>query len=153
MLWTELRPYLHPTHVFFFFPLMSFLLFVYLFCSTRVWTQGLTLTRQAFYHLSHSINPVFCIGYFQDRVSKSICPVWPQTMILLISASWVARITVMNHWCPGRDWSLGGNDGLHEVTGWSLILSFSREKVSTEDTKGRLWFASQKRAVPRNWIY
>jgi hypothetical protein len=29
---------------------------------------------------------------FQDRVSWTICPSWLQTLILLISASWVARI-------------------------------------------------------------
>jgi hypothetical protein len=35
----------------------------------------------------------------RDEVSWTICPGWPQTAILLISASQVARITGMGHWC------------------------------------------------------
>jgi hypothetical protein len=42
---------------------------------------------------------VFCVGYFQDRVSQTVCPGWLQTGIFLISASWVARIIGMSHWC------------------------------------------------------
>jgi hypothetical protein len=37
---------------------------------------------------------------FQDRVSRTICPGWLRTVILLISASWVARITDVSHWHP-----------------------------------------------------
>jgi hypothetical protein len=48
------------------------------------------------YTLSHSASP-FCTGYFQDRVSQTICPGWLWTKILLISASWVARITDLSH--------------------------------------------------------
>jgi ABC-type Fe3+ transport system permease subunit len=47
--------------------------------------------------LSHSTSP-FCDGYFWDRVSWTICLSWLQTVILLISASWVARITGVSHW-------------------------------------------------------
>jgi hypothetical protein len=39
----------------------------------------------------------FCDGFFQDRVSQTICPVWLQTRILLISASQVARIKGVSH--------------------------------------------------------
>jgi hypothetical protein len=35
---------------------------------------------------------LFCEGFFQDRVSQTICPGWLPTEILLISASWVAKI-------------------------------------------------------------
>jgi hypothetical protein len=35
------------------------------------------------------------MGFFQDRVSQTICSGWLQTTILLISASRVARITGM----------------------------------------------------------
>jgi hypothetical protein len=38
------------------------------------------------YTLSHSTGP-FCGGFFQDRVSRTICPSWLQIAILLISAS------------------------------------------------------------------
>jgi hypothetical protein len=36
---------------------------------------------------------LLCDGFFQDRVSWTICPGWLQTAILFISASRVARIT------------------------------------------------------------
>jgi hypothetical protein len=42
--------------------------------------------------LSHTSTP-FCSGYFRDGVLWTICPGWPQTEILLSSASQVARIT------------------------------------------------------------
>jgi hypothetical protein len=31
-----------------------------------------------------------------------MCPGWPQTKILLISASQVARMTGMSYWCPAE---------------------------------------------------
>jgi hypothetical protein len=45
-----------------------------------------------------SVTPpvLFDEGCFGDRVSRTICPGWPQTAILLISASWVARIICVN---------------------------------------------------------
>jgi hypothetical protein len=58
---------------------------------TGVWTQGFALTKQELYHLSHTSSP-FCSGYFGDRVSQTICLCCLQTVILLISASQVARI-------------------------------------------------------------
>jgi hypothetical protein len=64
----------------------------FFFCSTRPWTQGL--------HLEPLHQPYFVMGFFRDRVSWTICPSWFWTMILLISASWVARITGMSHWYP-----------------------------------------------------
>jgi hypothetical protein len=70
---------------------------VVVFFSTGVWSQGLILARQALYHLIHSSSSFFCVGYFQDRVSRNTCPGW-QTLILLISASRVARTTGMSHW-------------------------------------------------------
>jgi hypothetical protein len=38
--------------------------------------------------------------YFGDGVSQSICPGWPRTAIIPISASEVARITVVSQWHP-----------------------------------------------------
>jgi hypothetical protein len=76
-----------------FFRLSSWSLFILLFlgtfCSTGVWIQGLYL------ELLHQ--PFFVIDFFQARVSQTFCPGWLQ--ILLISASWVARITSMSHRC------------------------------------------------------
>jgi hypothetical protein len=45
---------------------------------------------------------LFCAGYSQDRVSWTICSSWLPTTILLIAASWVARITGMSHQRPGN---------------------------------------------------
>jgi hypothetical protein len=61
----------------------------------RVWTQGLMFARQAF-----SQPCFFVMGFFQDKVLCTICPGWPWTLILLIFASWVARITGVSHWSP-----------------------------------------------------
>jgi hypothetical protein len=43
---------------------------------------------------------LFYIEYFQVRVLGTICLGWPRTTILLISASQVARIAEVSHWCP-----------------------------------------------------
>jgi hypothetical protein len=37
--------------------------------------------------------PVHFSGYFGNRVSQTICPGWPRTAILQVSASQVLRIT------------------------------------------------------------
>jgi hypothetical protein len=41
-----------------------------------------------------------CVGYFQDRVLWTLCLDWPWTSILLISASWEAKMTGLTHWRP-----------------------------------------------------
>jgi hypothetical protein len=69
-----------------------FLSFFFFFCSTGVWSQSLQLEPFQ--------QPIFSEGFFQDRVLLAICPGWLRTMILLISASWEARITSMNPWHP-----------------------------------------------------
>jgi hypothetical protein len=61
-----------------------------------VWTQGLMFAKQALYPLSHIYSP-FCSGYFGDGVSWTAYSGWPQTVILLISASQAARIIGMSH--------------------------------------------------------
>jgi hypothetical protein len=43
--------------------------------------------------------PTFFV-FFQDRVSQTICQGWLRTLIILISASWVARIIGVSHWHP-----------------------------------------------------
>jgi hypothetical protein len=40
---------------------------------------------------------ISCDRFFQDRVLGTICPSWFWTLILLISASWVARIIGVSH--------------------------------------------------------
>jgi hypothetical protein len=46
--------------------------------------------------LSHSTSPIF-VKSFWDKVLWTICLGWLWTMIFLISASWVARITGVSH--------------------------------------------------------
>jgi hypothetical protein len=41
---------------------------------------------------------LFCDVLSWEKGLRTVCPSWPQSMILLISASWVARITGVSHW-------------------------------------------------------
>jgi hypothetical protein len=61
---------------------------------TEVWTQGFPHAKQAFYHSSP-----FCSGYLEMGGLTTICPGWTRISSLLISASQVARITGVSHWC------------------------------------------------------
>jgi hypothetical protein len=56
--------------------------------------------------ISTTLPALFCVGYFQDRVSWTICLGWPRTIIFLISASWVPRIIGVSHQYPARCHSL-----------------------------------------------
>jgi hypothetical protein len=56
---------------------------------------------------------------FPDRVSWTICPGWLPVTILLISASWVARITGMSHLYPAKSFLMKGND--EELSTSSLL--------------------------------
>jgi hypothetical protein len=59
------------------------------------------LTRQVLYHLSHSaIQSFFALGSFDIGSHLFFfSPGWPQTEILLISTSQVARVTGVSHQC------------------------------------------------------
>jgi hypothetical protein len=65
--------------------IISFLLV----CSTGVWNEDP--------HLEPLEQPYFCDWLFWDRDSWIICQGWHGTLILLISASWVARIIGVSH--------------------------------------------------------
>jgi hypothetical protein len=55
--------------------------------------------KMIFYHLNHSLR-LFCFSYFSNRVF-SFCSGWPETVILLIFTSQIARFTnVHHHTCP-----------------------------------------------------
>jgi hypothetical protein len=69
--------------------------------SLCLWAQGFTLAKQTLYCLSHT-SSAFCSGYFGDEVLWTICSNWLRVMILLISASKVARITGVSHQCPAN---------------------------------------------------
>jgi hypothetical protein len=62
----------------------------YFFHSAEAWTQGLHL---------EPLHDHFFDGFFQDKVLQTICQSWLWTVILLMSASWVARITGMSYRC------------------------------------------------------
>jgi hypothetical protein len=65
-----------------------------LFGGSRVWTQGLMLWAGA------TLPSLFSVRFFWNRL-WTICPTFLQTWssILLISDSWVARVTCMSHRC------------------------------------------------------
>jgi hypothetical protein len=57
--------------------------------------------------------------FFRDRVSRAICSEWHWIMILLISASWVATIMGMSHWCL-MSYKLSSCAGLKLWSSWSV---------------------------------
>jgi hypothetical protein len=61
----------------------------FFFFSTEAWTQGL--------YLEPLHQPCFCEGFFETGSCRTICPCWLWTLVLLISASWVTRITGVSH--------------------------------------------------------
>jgi hypothetical protein len=67
-----------------------FYLFIFLQCWGLNWGSSPWATPPAH----------FCFEYFRDRVSWAICPGWLWNTILLISASWVARITGVSYQHP-----------------------------------------------------
>jgi hypothetical protein len=69
---------------------------IFFFCSTGAWTQGL--------HLESLHQPFLCIYliFFWQWILWTIYLGWLQTWILLISASWVARITGVGYQCPAE---------------------------------------------------
>jgi hypothetical protein len=66
-------------------------MFVCFFSGTGVWTQGFVLAKQAFTTWTTSSTGPFCSGYFGD---EGLMNYFPRTLILLISASQVARIVM-----------------------------------------------------------
>jgi hypothetical protein len=59
-------------------------------------TQGITHARQA---PCHQVTSQPCVRYCWDRVSWTICLGWLEPWSSWISATWVAMIIGMNHWC------------------------------------------------------
>jgi hypothetical protein len=88
------------------------------FCGTRVWTQG--------FHLEPLYQPYFCEGFFWDRVSRTVCPGGLRTAILLISASWVARITGVSHQCPAGIFFFFT---FFSTRGWAQSLDLARQAL------------------------
>jgi hypothetical protein len=119
--------------------------------------------------LSHSTRP-FLSWVFWDRVLWIICPGWRWTSILVISASWVARITGLSHRCPApsdflivfysfKCWSQSSKRILSPLTGpqpavWKncseiLLCDFTGDKFSqdTQLVSGSAWFESNNQKL------
>jgi hypothetical protein len=81
---------------------MVFLSFFF-FGGTGVWIQSLTIVMQMLYHLNYSASQFVCVCVCVsvcvcfDRVLRTICQGWLWTVILLFSASWVARNIGVGH--------------------------------------------------------
>jgi hypothetical protein len=99
------------------------------------------------YQLSHTSSP-FYSAYFGDgagsRLFQTICPGWPRTAILLISASQIARITGVSH-CP---WLCQGFENLI----WYLLTRMYHPRISQEPLSIRMvrgtWFPDQSLSPP-----
>jgi hypothetical protein len=53
--------------------------FFFFFCGARVWIRGLMLARQVCATSWVTPPELSCVGYFQDRVWRNICPGWLRT--------------------------------------------------------------------------
>jgi hypothetical protein len=82
--------------------------------------------------LSHSTSPAFCDEFFQDRVSQTVCPDQLRTLILLISASWVARIIGVTYQCPAQTDNC--DEGLLVIFMWMCIWIFIKRTVTLTKT-------------------
>jgi hypothetical protein len=73
-----------------FISTLVLLLLLLLFCSIRVWTQGLPLSRQVLYHLSHSVSHFLCMLGISE---KGLANYLPRASF----EPWVPRITGVSH--------------------------------------------------------
>jgi hypothetical protein len=116
------------------FFISCFFFFLFFFGSTQAWTQGL--------HIELLHQPFFLWRiFFKTGSHGTVCPGWLWTVFLLISDSWVVRITGVSHqrsdpplsfcWlclCPSF-WEVASQDVLLGLLssplsfpGWSLLL-------------------------------
>jgi hypothetical protein len=75
----------------------------------------------------------FCDGFSRDQCSWAVCPGWLLTMILLISASWLARITGLSHWHPAKNSLLIKSGILLGTSVWfcsQIVFIFLRQGLS-----------------------
>jgi hypothetical protein len=84
--------------------IFSFFLSFFFFCGTRAWIQGLYLEplHQPFVFCVCVCVFVCVLVIFEIGSCRTICLGWLWTGILLISASWVARIIGVRHWWDAR---------------------------------------------------
>jgi hypothetical protein len=80
-------------------PLLPIL--VFFFKSWWDWFElrAFAVGKQTLYHLNHTTRQ-FALVILEMEFSWTVCLGWPWTTTLPISASQVARITGLSHWCP-----------------------------------------------------
>jgi hypothetical protein len=72
---------------------------LFFFSGTGVWTQGFAFAKQALLPLEPQLQPIFLWLFWRWALANCF-PGWPQTMILWMSASQVARIIGISHQHP-----------------------------------------------------
>jgi hypothetical protein len=91
-----------------------------------------------------SLHQPFLWRVFRDSISRTICPGWLWTVILLICASWVARITGVS---PAWFRSLGGHSVALQRPEWS------QEAGGVIRGYGDLWQAGDMEGMGWDWIW
>jgi hypothetical protein len=89
---------------------------------------------------------------FWDRGLWTMCPGWLQTSILLISASWVARLTGVSHQCPV--WEITFKE-MHHLNSLGIgyqadVWSFPSDSRLSKGRRTGIWtqgFALAKRVL------
>jgi hypothetical protein len=71
-------------------------------CRTGVWTESVILAGQVFLPPEAVLQPLFSNQCFEVETYEQFGWCWLWSTLLLISASWVPKITEMRHW----DWDL-----------------------------------------------
>jgi hypothetical protein len=75
------------------------------------------------YTLSHSTSPVLWWVFFKIESRELFCLGWFWTTVLLISASWVARITGVSCWCLAKLYFLPPNPFLPKLSSLCFVHS------------------------------
>jgi hypothetical protein len=82
-----------------------------LFCVTELGFEFRALHWQSKYSSAWATLR-FYFGYSEDGVLQTTCPGWPRNKIFQISASQVAKIIGMSHWCLA--WTSNFQEILHD---------------------------------------
>jgi hypothetical protein len=73
-----------------------FIYLLFIFGSTRVWTQGFTLARQVLYCLRHNSSS-FCSGYSEDSISLCFCTGQPELQSSYCMLPTITGMTAIHH--------------------------------------------------------
>jgi hypothetical protein len=172
--------YLITSHLFSTFGWYSFFFF---FGNPGVWTQGLVLVRQALCHMNDCPGPLtlhilqtggldldplcFLPGWDDklvsphsaftdwDDVSWTFCPGWPWTLIFLIFAPWVAKITGLGYSTWQNDLPLGRCSTTSQVPSPYSQLAFLIVSYSVQGTMLRgydLHLLKRQSLLKSEWI-